>query len=191
MGDKEKEALTKLYTIAHYIAVKGRPYLDFKDLIKLKKLHSVKFQSGAYENESACRNFIKNISALFFQHDLYEKLLQVNFITILCDGTTDTSITEQEVIYVFFIDPDTMKPTLSFFECLRLEDSQDANGIFDPIKAAFEKYNLSSLLEKLMFLSSDGASMNSGKKSGLESLFMNRMSGSLSYGLSVITLNWL
>ena len=191
MGDKEKEALTKLYIIAHYIAVKGRPYLDFKDLIKLKKLHSVKFQSGAYENESACRNFIKNISELFFQHDLYEKLLQVNFIMILCDGTTDTSITEQEVIYVFFIDPDTMKPTLSFFECLRLEDSQDANGILDPIKAAFEKYNLLSLLEKLMFLSSDGASVNSGKKSGLESLFMNRMSGSLSYGLSVITLNWL
>ena len=90
---------------------------------------------------------------------------------ILCDGTTDTSITEQEVIYIFFIDPDTMKPTLSFFECLRLEDSQDANGIFDAIKAAFEKHNLSSLLEKLIFLSSDGASVNSGEKSGLLSLF--------------------
>ena len=38
MGDKEKEALTKLHTIAHYNAVKGRPYLDFKDLIELEKL---------------------------------------------------------------------------------------------------------------------------------------------------------
>ena len=52
--DKEKEALIKLHTIAHYIVVKGRPHLDFKDLIKLEKLHSVKFQSGTYENESAC-----------------------------------------------------------------------------------------------------------------------------------------
>ena len=75
------------------------------------------------------------------------------------------------MIYVFFVDPDTMKPTLSFFECLGLENSQDANGILDNIKAAFEKYNLSSLLEKLIFLSSDGASVNSGKKSGLVSLF--------------------
>ena len=75
------------------------------------------------------------------------------------------------MIYIFFIDPDTMEPTLSFFECLRLENSQDAKGIFDAIKAAFEKHNLLLLLEKLIFLSSDGASVNSGKKSGLVSLF--------------------
>ena len=37
IGDKEK-ALTKLHTIAHYTKVKGRPYLDFKDLIELEKL---------------------------------------------------------------------------------------------------------------------------------------------------------
>ena len=82
MGDKEKEALTKLHAVAHYTAVKRRPNLDFKDLIELEKLHG--FQSGAYENESACRDFIKNILEFFFQRDLYEKLLRVNFITILC-----------------------------------------------------------------------------------------------------------
>ena len=98
-------------------------------------------------------------------------MLRVNFIAILCDGTTDTSITEQEVIYIFFIDPDTMKPTLSFFECLRLEDSQDANSIFDAIKAALEKHNLLSLLEKLIFLPSDGTSVNIGEKSGPVTLF--------------------
>ena len=116
-------------------------------------------------------SILKNISELFFQRDLYEKLLRVNFIAILCDGTTDTSITEQEVIYIFFIDPDTMKPTLSFFECLRLEDSQDANSIFDAIKAALEKHNLLSLLEKLIFLPSDGTSVNIGEKSGPVTLF--------------------
>ena len=81
------------------------------------------------------------------------------------------SITEQEVVHIFFLNLDTMKPTFSFFECLRLEEDQDANGIFDAIKAVFEKHNLSSLLEKLIFLSSDGASVNSGEKSGLLSLF--------------------
>ena len=64
-----------------------------------------------------------------------------------------------------------MKPTLSFLKCLRLEDGQDANGIFDAIKAAFEKHHLSSLLKKLKFLSSDGAFVKSGKNSGLVSLF--------------------
>ena len=65
----------------------------------------------------------------------------------MCGGTTDASITEQEVVYVFFADPDTMEPTLTFFECLVLEDSQDGNGIFE----AFEKRDLLVLLDKLIF----------------------------------------
>ena len=71
----------------------------------------------------------------------------MNFIAILCDETTDTSITEQEVVYIFFIDSDTIEPTLTFFECLGLESSQDTNAILDAIKVAFEKFNLSSLLD--------------------------------------------
>ena len=95
----------------------------------------------------------------------------VNFIAILCDETTNTSITEQVVVYVFFVDPDNMGPTLTFFECHRFEGSQDVNGIFEAIKKAFEKCDLLALLCKLIFLSSDGASVNSGKKSGLILLF--------------------
>ena len=88
----------------------------------------------------------------------------MNFIAESCDVMTDTSITEQEVVYVLFVDPDTIKPILTFFECLGLESSQDANGILDAIKRAFEKFNLSSLLNKVVFLCFDGASVNSGKK---------------------------
>ena len=48
-----------------------------------------------------------------------------------------------EVVYVFFVDPDTTEPTLTFL----------------------------GLLDKLIFLSTDGASVTSGKESGLISLF--------------------
>ena len=95
----------------------------------------------------------------------------------MCNGTTDTSITEQEVVYVFFVDPDTMEPTLTFFKCLGLEDSQDANGMFEAIKKAFEKRDLLASLDKLILLSSDGASVNSGKNSGLVSLFREKRNG--------------
>ena len=170
MAEKEREALVKLYDIAHHIAVKGRAFTDFEDLIELEKLHGVKFQSGLYENESRCKDFIKCNSEYFFKQDIYNKLLRVNFIAILCNGTTDASITEQEVVHVFFVDPDIMQPMLEFFECLGLDSSQDATGIFDAMIAAFQKHNLSSLLQKIIFLSSDRASVNSGYKSGLISL---------------------
>ena len=38
-----KEALTKLHDVAYYIALKGRPFTDFKDLIDFEKLHGVEF----------------------------------------------------------------------------------------------------------------------------------------------------
>ena len=111
----------------------------------------MKFQSGAYENETSCRDFIDSISEFLFKDNLYKKLLRVNFIAILCDGTTNASIIEQEVVYVFFVDPDTTESTLTFFECLGLEDGQDANVIFESIKKAFEKCDLLALLDKLIF----------------------------------------
>ena len=68
--------MKKLFDIAHHIAVKGRPFTDFKNHIQLEKIHGVKFQSGSYENESSCRDFIKAIYELFFQkiytRNLYE-----------------------------------------------------------------------------------------------------------------------
>ena len=94
MVEKEREALVKLYDIAHYIAVKGRAFTDFEDFIELDKFHRVKFQSGSYENESGCKDFIKSIAEYFFKQAMYSKLVRVNFIAILCDETTNPSITE-------------------------------------------------------------------------------------------------
>ena len=44
MGVKEKQALTKLHDVAYYIALKGRPFTDFKGLIDLEQLHAVNLQ---------------------------------------------------------------------------------------------------------------------------------------------------
>ena len=63
------------------------------------------------------------------------------------------------------------EPTLNFFECLGLQSSQDANGFLNSIKVAFGKFNLSLFLDKMVFLSSDRASVKSWKKLGLISLF--------------------
>ena len=41
---------------------------------------------------------IKSIAEYFFKQDMYSKLVRVNFIAILCNGTINMSITEQEVV---------------------------------------------------------------------------------------------
>ena len=85
----------------------------------------------------------------------------VNFIAILCDGSTDNSVIEQEVLYVIFTDPEISKPTMKFFVVVAPADSQDAPGLKNAIFATFHKHSLESVLSKIVFLSSDGASVNS------------------------------
>ena len=130
----------------HDIAGKRQPFTDFKQHIQLEKINKVKFQPDSYENKSSCRDFIKAISEFFsskrYTQETFEWISLQYYVMEL-----DTSITEQEIVYIFFIDSDTTEPTLTFFECLGLESSQDTNGILDAIKVAFEKFDLSSLLD--------------------------------------------
>ena len=66
MGDKERAGVKKLMDIEYFIALKGRLFTDFKNHIKLEKLHHVKFDTKSYKNETACWEFIKTIACYLF-----------------------------------------------------------------------------------------------------------------------------
>ena len=53
---------------------------------------------------------------IFFEENIKSNLALVNFLALLRDGSTDRSITEQEVVYVIFTDPETHLPVLKFFQ---------------------------------------------------------------------------
>ena len=104
-----------------------------------------------------------------FDKDVREKVSRVNFITILNDGTTDAAIIEQEVVYFLFADPDTFEPSLAFFSVIELTESQDAAGLKTALEEALKSKDM-DIMDKTVFLASDGASVNSGLKSGLITL---------------------
>ena len=91
----------------------------------------------------------------------------INFVAILCDGSTDNSFIEKEVLYLIFTGAETFKPTMKFFEVAVPVDSPDGPGLKHAIFAIFHKHSLESVLGKIVFLSSYGASVNSGKDLGL------------------------
>ena len=56
----------------------------------------------------------------------------------------------------------------SYFEVMEMDDfDQTAVGMLDAIKSSFKRHNLSEVWNKLIYLPADGASVNSGKESGL------------------------
>ena len=161
MNEKDQATVTKLHNIAYYIALHGLPFTQFKHLVKSEKHYNVTF-TGVCENESASRNFIIDITEYFFQRDVKKKIEKVNFAAILCDESIDKSITEHEVIYIVDVDLDTDLPVMNFFEITAPENSQDAPGLKEAIISALSRHSLDSAFKKMVFLSSNGASVNSG-----------------------------
>ena len=90
----------------------------------------------------------------------------INFLAVLHDGSMDKSATEQ-VVYVVFADPETGKPTLVFLEVAVPFKNQDASGLKKAIINTFKRKSLESVVQKIIFLLLDGASVNGGKHSGL------------------------
>ena len=82
-----------------------------------------------YNNSDSCKEFVPSISDYLFDKEISEKLKRVNFIGILCDGSTDKSVCEQMVLYLTFKDPDTHLPMFKFFHLVEPEFGQDADGI--------------------------------------------------------------
>ena len=127
MSEKDCETSSKFHKIFFHImlfhsVLQGLSFTAFQNQVVLEKLHGVKFTS-TYENENACKNFIFGISKCLFAENVKKILHLVNFIAILCDGSTDNSVIEQEVLYVIFTYPETLKPTMKFFKVITPADN--------------------------------------------------------------------
>ena len=91
-------------------------FADFKNETDLQKLHNVTFKSCVYENESMHGDFIHDIHqqlSFWKKRNFYQKdKKKAKFILILCDGSTNSSVVDQEVVYTKYTDAETFKPYL-------------------------------------------------------------------------------
>ena len=154
------------------MALHAISFTQFEHYIHFEKLHNVSY-TGTGENKTVCKNFILDISDYFLQEDIQKKIELVNFIAVLWDGSTNKSITEQKVIYIIYVNLKTNLPVIKFFEIAAPENSQDAPGLKEAIISAFSGHGLYSSLKKMVFFSSDGASINSDSNSRLIRLFQD------------------
>ena len=113
----------------------------------------------------------------------------MNFLPVFCDSSTDKSITEKEVVYVIFTDPEIHLPVLKIFHIIVPSVSQNGPGLKQAITDSFKENSLESALEKVVFLSSDRASVNCGYNSGLVKLFQEDHHGFLLSGVLATGLN--
>ena len=136
--EKDKQTLTVRSNTVYYLAKNKCLYSEFQNLLLLQVKNGVK-TSDMYHNERAGANFIGTIGTSIRQKVL-EDIEKCNYFTLLMDGSTDSSFTEQELIYVLFLDS---KGTPSV-EFLSIENIKyvHAYGLKGSIVQAFERLKL-------------------------------------------------
>ena len=101
---------------------------------------------------------------------LSDAISDTKFISITSDGSTDSSRTEQEIVFVRFVQKGQVQTK---FAGIVSPKSPNAVGIYDAILRGLEEMNISQdvLKDKLVGLGSDGASVMTGRIGGVAALF--------------------
>ena len=134
MATRGKEVVENCFNTAYYLAKKERPYSDFTELMELQEKNpDLKFCRN-YRNERAAADFVDNCGGIL-KESLVNDLLNTNYYSVLKDGSTDSSVVEQELVYIIFLNKGVPKVKFSSIESVQ---SANTEGLLSSLKDSFE-----------------------------------------------------
>ena len=164
----EKEAverLMKLFHTTYYLVQAERPFSDLAGLCSLQERNGVMI-GRSYRNDKQSATFAHFIAEIV-KEDLASKLRQVEFFSVLNDSSTDVSVTDEELVYVRYLEDG--RPVTKFLSLQAMAKS-DAQGILGAIDKAFlDELGLqgNEWREKIVGMGTDGAAVMTGVRSGV------------------------
>ena len=92
--------------------------------------------------------------------------MNARYYSVLSDVSTDSAVTEQELVYVLYLSKDGV-PIVKY---LSIESAQngDADGLKDRISRAFERTGITKFSKRLLGLNVDGANVNTEENDWLQ-----------------------
>ena len=157
------ERLKHLFRNCHAIGKKGRPYTDYVWICLLDKLKGVDI-GDTYLNDKAAAVFMHHIAEVA-REELVESVNSSQFISLICDGSTDSAVLEQEIIYVRYVDSHG-HIMVKFLACKPMV-RPNARNITTAIVQAAEMAGAKDWTKKLIALGSDGAPVMQGRRGGV------------------------
>ena len=133
-------------------------------LCDLQEKNGVKM-GERYRNDKKAKEFIYSIADVETAR-IADQVASARFISVLSDGSTDNSITEQEAVYVRYVYNGQVYTRLANIVAL---SSANADGIEAGIYEALHSVGLGreQIRNKLTCINLDEASVNQGKKGGV------------------------
>ena len=93
----EKERVSGLFEVAYMILREEMPFTKFPAIVELDKRHGV-CVGQTYHTEHKCQEFVSIIRETM-SDDLVQALRSCRYMSVLMDGSTDSSMTEKEPFY--------------------------------------------------------------------------------------------
>lgn len=163
MHEKDKKSLEIKFNTAYYLAKKERPYSDYNDLLTLQIKNNIQGIKSHYNNDRTAATFTDYIGKVM-KESLTADLAKSRYYACLNDGSTDSAVIEQEMVYVLFLHEGT--PMVKYLSIESVK-SADAEGVKESIEDAFNRIGITRFSSRLTGLNADGASVNMGIHRGL------------------------
>ena len=167
----ETSWLSKLFDLTYLVAKEELPFSKYPTLFEIEKRHGVRLGS-TYATEHKCRDFVVIIGETMREKAL-DSLKQSKYFSVLMDGSTDSSITEKELMYVQYL-TSSGKAECMF---LKMKDilHSSAAGIKECLEETFGELGLEDYRERMVALCVDGAAVNLGIRRGVAALLREDM----------------
>ena len=137
-------------------------------------------------NRKQCAYFINYIGK-DMENSLQERLSDVNFFSVLTDGSTDASAIENEAVFVRCMEKTLTR--ISFVDLADLKTGK-AKEIGEAIQMSFEEIGaVDDLIKKFVAFGADGANTNSGENGGAIALLKEKYDGWIVF-MFPTGLNW-
>ena len=98
-SSNEKDRVSRLFEVAYMISREEMPFTKFPAIVELDKRHGVCL-GQTYHTEHRCQEFTSIIGETM-SDDLVEALRGCRYMSVLMDGSTDSSVTEKEPFHVY------------------------------------------------------------------------------------------
>lgn len=164
VSGETKDRVEKLVDIAYVLAQEEIAFNKFPKLVELEKRHGVEI-GETYATVPKCEEFTSCI-ATTLKNELINDLANADYLTICCDGSTDVSVTEKEIVFVMFINQETCAVEFKYLKITDLPNCS-ASAIFTSLKEILTEFGVTNFEKKLVGFLADGAAVNFGHIRGV------------------------
>ena len=168
MDSANQARLKKMFIVTHALMKQRQSYNSFLWACSMEDRLDVDMGTS-YRTDKKCREFCHFIAEVE-RLKLVELYQQTKFISLVVDGSTDSSVTEQEIIYIRMAISGKLNVRL-----LGISATEKANapGILQGVmKSACEELEVPrvDVMKKLVGMGTDGAAVMQGRRAGLVAL---------------------